>query len=91
MDKQFGLTDQVIARIAQIVQESMMLGIDAVDLLRQIRMREDNPGSLVLTEEYRQQVKMMHDKLLADAERLAQASKSEEDEETASAFRLFKE
>jgi hypothetical protein len=67
----YGLSDQVIARIAQIVQESMMTGIDCVDLLRQVRVEASEGGHLLaLTDDYKQLVKTMHDRLLADAERL---------------------
>lgn len=97
MEKQFGLSDQVISRIAQIVQEGMMLGIDCVDLLRQMRMREDvsefgvGSSTLVLTEDYKQQVRAMHEKLLAEAERLAAKSNDPEDAAAVEAFKLFQE
>jgi hypothetical protein len=86
MEKQYGLSDQVIARIAQIIQEAMMLGIDAVDLLRQIKMKEDGAtNTLVLTDDYKRTVKAMHDKLLEDAERLQQQ------QSTQSGLNLYKE
>lgn len=89
MGNQYGLSDQVIARIAQIIQEGMFLGIDCVDLLRQIRMTAGDDASLYLTEDYKNTVKVMHDKLLADVDRLkAEQDGSEVAENT---FKLFKE
>jgi len=90
MEQQFGLSDQVIARIAQIVQEGMLLGVDVVDLLRQIRVTREvtedgvGTGQLVLTDDYRRQVKVMHDRLVAEAERLQAAGGEQEPEENTS-------
>ena len=72
MSQQLGLSDAVIARICQVVQECMLLGIDVVDLLRMIRVCPDtqNVNQLVLTPEYEKQVESMHDSWLERAEKL---------------------
>lgn len=66
------LSDQVLSRIVQIVQEGILTGTDVVDLLRQIDVEVDqqNVDELVLTQNYCELVKKQHEKLLADAERL---------------------
>jgi hypothetical protein len=62
------LSDSVIARIAQIVQEGMLLGVDVVDLMRQITVEPmADCQTLDLTPEYAQSVKEMHKKLLDEA------------------------
>lgn len=38
MSQEFKLADSVIHRIVQIVQEGMLMGVDAGDLMRQIRL-----------------------------------------------------
>jgi exoribonuclease R len=67
----FRFDDSVIARIVQILQEGMIMGVDVTDLMRQIRVEEATDGeSLVQTEAYRLQVKETHDKLLKQADEL---------------------
>ena len=65
-------SDNVIGRIAQIVQEGMLLGIDVVDLMRQIEVEPahsiDGSQELELTAEYVRGVREQHEKLLAEAE-----------------------
>lgn len=59
------LHDSVLARICQIVQESMLLGVDCVDILRQIELEEGTEhGTLELTEKYKQMVKAQHESML---------------------------
>ena len=72
MNNKFKLSDNVIGRIAQIVQEAMLLGVDAVDLLRQIEVEHSDDAVMELTAEYVKSVRDMHVKLLEDAERLGQ-------------------
>lgn len=64
----YRLSDNVIARIAQILQEGLLLGIDVVDLLRQIEV-EVAPGGneLNLTEPYLFRVLEHHKKLVDEA------------------------
>lgn len=75
MNNVYKLSDNVIGRIAQIVQESMLLGVDAVDLLRQVQVEPSLDGTLELTPEYVKSVQDMHAKLLEEA---AELQKNEE-------------
>ena len=70
----FRLADSVSARLVQIFQEAVLTGVDGADLLRQVRLNvdESEPDVLVLSQEYRQQVKESHEKLLKEAEILRQ-------------------
>lgn len=75
----YGLSDQVIGRIAQIVQEGLLLGVDVVDIMRQMRVEPDESCQLVvLTAPYITQVKEMHQKLLAQAEELQKEQRAKE-------------
>lgn len=71
------LTDGVWARVIQILQESMILGVDCSDLLRQVRVVDasNDPNALELCPEYVKQVEAMHEKLLKEAEELRASSK----------------
>lgn len=64
------LSDDVLARFVQIVQEGMILGIDVVDLMRQVRLVQDarEEGMMTLDPEYVKLVEEMHKKYVADAE-----------------------
>ena len=66
MKKTFKLADEVVARIAQILQEGMLMGTDVTDGFRMIRLEEDdtNPGALVMTQEYRSLVSEQHRRAL---------------------------
>jgi hypothetical protein len=70
----YKLSDNVIGRIAQIVQEGILLGVDVVDLMRQIEVEHvnslDGPPVMELTVDYRDRVSEHHKKLLAEAEAL---------------------
>jgi len=70
MSQKFKHSDQVWHRVVQIVQEAMIMGVDCVDLLRQIEVMSDDKDNLVLTPEYIRSVGKMHEKWLADAVRL---------------------
>jgi hypothetical protein len=67
-------SDNVIGRIAQIVQEGMLLGVDVVDLMRQIEVEPvhsvDDSHELELTAEYAKRVREHHEKLLQEADSL---------------------
>jgi len=67
-------SDNVIGRIAQIVQEGMLLGVDVVDLMRQIEVEPvnsvDGAVELELTVNYVKRVREQHEKLLAEAQTL---------------------
>jgi hypothetical protein len=74
----YKLSDNVIARIAQILQEGLLLGIDVVDLLRQIEVEVAPDGSeLNLTDPYLKRVLDHHNKLLEELEALRAQSESE--------------
>lgn len=73
--KNYKIADEVWHRIVQIIQEAMLEGVDCADLLRMVRVTaSDTTGDLVLTEEYKQSVKEMHEKLLEQAKELANKS-----------------
>jgi hypothetical protein len=66
------LSDSVWHRVIQAVQEGILTGVDVSDVLRQISVvpDEDDPNVLVLSREYQQQVKEMHEKMLQRAQEL---------------------
>ena len=64
----YKFSDGVISRIAQILQEAILLGVDIVDILRQVEVQPSQDGtSLELTAEYTQRVVEMHRKLVEEA------------------------
>lgn len=65
---EFKLSDSVLHRVVQIVQEGIIMGIDVADLLRQIKLTPDNSGesTLVLTKEYVELVESSHKKYLEE-------------------------
>lgn len=67
--------DSVWHRVVQIVQEAMLTGVDCADLLRQVRVVQDDvdPDVLVLSPGYQKQVKSMHDKMLQQAREIQEA------------------
>ena len=70
-------SDNVISRIAQIVQEGMLFGVDVVDLMRQIEVElVDGSTELELNLDYVKRVREHHEKMLLEAETL----KSERDQ-----------
>jgi hypothetical protein len=70
--KNYKIADEVWHRIVQIIQEAMLEGVDCADLLRMVRVAaSDTTDELVLTEEYKQSVKEMHEKLLEQAKQIA--------------------
>ena len=66
------LADNVWHRVVQAIQEAMLTGCDCSDILRQVRVVEDenDPTLLNLSPEYQKQVRDMHEKLLADVKKL---------------------
>lgn len=69
MSQEFKLSDEFLYRIVQIIQESMLLGVDCSDLMRQITVTTQE-GQIVLTDAYKKQVTEMHSKWLENAEKL---------------------
>jgi hypothetical protein len=76
MKKTYKLNDGVWNRVVQIVQEAMLLGVDCADLLRQVEVEPNDDGQLSLTPEYEKMVKNHHEKLLDEADKLAQNKSS---------------
>lgn len=72
---EFNLSDSVLHRVVQIVQEGILLGIDVADLLRQIRLSPsaENDSTLVLTKEYVELVEASHRKYLDDIAKLGKS------------------
>ncbi len=71
MNTSYQLSDNVIARIVQILQEGMMSGTDITDHIRMIRVESDDEGKLQLTAAYAQQVQEGFEKINAEmAERM---------------------
>lgn len=66
--KELKLSDQVLHRIVQIIQEALLLGVDCSDIMRQVRLSvsADDDSTLVLSEEYQKSVIAMHQKLLEE-------------------------
>ena len=66
------LSDQVLMRLVQVVQEAMLMGVDCADIMRQIDVvvDPDNQSQLVLSDDYIKMVREHHVKLVAEAERL---------------------
>lgn len=75
----YKISDAVALRFVQIFQEALLLGLDGADLMRQVRLVVDerNPDTVTLDPQYELQVKEMHEKYLADVERLKKNSASE--------------
>jgi len=70
----YKLSDGVISRIAQVIQEGMLMGVDVVDLMRQIEVEPehdlDGPAELKLTAEYAKRVYEYYEKMILEAESL---------------------
>lgn len=75
MNSEKKFADSVWHRVVQILQEAMLTGVDCSDLLRQIRVVQDDadPNVLVLSSAYQAQVKSMHEKLLQNAREMQEA------------------
>lgn len=72
MEQSLRISDNVWARVIQIIQEAMLMGIDCADLLRQVRVKidESDAGTLVLTSGYEKMVEEHHKKLLDEVEKI---------------------
>jgi len=66
MNSTFSLSDNVIARIVQILQEGLMTGTDITDHMRMIRVEADDEGKLQLSADYVKQVNEGYEKLNAE-------------------------
>ena len=68
----YNLSDNVLRRIVQIVQEGFLTGTDVVDHMRMIKLEtdENNSSQLVLTEEYKTLVEGQHESMLSEIEEI---------------------
>lgn len=85
MNGKYKMSDSVLHRFVQILQEAILTGTDVSDHLRMVEMRPDetDPHVLVLTDDYKDMVKKHHDQMLDFAaqeqgKRLLVEEKSEE-------------
>ncbi len=64
--KTFRMSDSVLHRFVQIVQEAFLTGTDVSDHLRMVEMKMDETDShmLVLTDEYVDMVRKQHESML---------------------------
>lgn len=71
------LSDEVIARLAQIFQEAMLTQTDCVDHMRLLRLQASaaSPDALVPTPEYMKWVNDEYARLATEGERLRAADK----------------
>ena len=78
MKTTYKLSDSVLHRIVQIVQEAFLTGVDCADIMRQIELEEGSSGSLVLTSEYKEMVARQHAEMVKFAEEVQAKKASEE-------------
>ncbi len=74
--KEYTFADEIWHRVVQIVQEAMMTGVDCADIMRQVRVVENDEGVLALTKGYKKMVNENYEKMVKDAEELKKASTS---------------
>lgn len=74
--KKLKLDDTIIARVAQMLQEAMLMGYDVTDNMRTMIVVEsaDEDGKLTLDKDYMEKVKAEHEALIARAEELKTSS-----------------
>jgi len=66
----YSLSDNVLRRIVQVMQEGMLTGTDVTDHMRMIRLTpsDDDPSKLVMTEDYQELVENQHEIMLHEIE-----------------------
>ena len=66
----YKLSDNVLRRIVQLMQEGLLTGTDITDHMRMIRLEEndDDSSQLILTDEYRAIVENQHEIMLQEIE-----------------------
>jgi len=76
----YKISDAVAMRMIQIFQEALLLGVDGADLMRQVRLTVDseNPDTMTLDPQYKDQVGQMHQKYLEEAEALRTAEQNKQ-------------
>lgn len=68
----YKISDDVISRIVQIIQEALFTGIDCVDIMRQLELEvsDDDASVLTLPEEYIKRVAEGYEHMVEQAEEL---------------------
>ncbi len=68
----YKLSDNVLRRIVQVMQEGLLTGTDITDHMRMIRLEEnvDDTTQLVLTDEYKGIVENQHETMLHEIENI---------------------
>ena len=63
--KVYKLSDEVLGRIINILQEAMISGVDILDLFRmmQLTQSDEDENELTLTSDYRDSIKKWHDEI----------------------------
>lgn len=77
--KQFKLSDEVLHRFVQIIQEGMITMTDVTDGMRMVRIvpSEDDPSTLVLTADYKRLVEKQHEVMVEEGKALLRNSRGE--------------
>ena len=68
----YRLSDNVLRRVVQLMQEGLLTGTDVTDHMRMIRLEEntDDSEQLELTAEYRSIVEGQHESMLREVDEL---------------------
>lgn len=79
-ENKFRFSDQIIARILNVIQEAMIAGVDVLDLFRQMQMKpaDGDPHELVLTDEYTKVVDKWHAEIVRELEKRRDDSEAEQ-------------
>jgi hypothetical protein len=64
----YRLSDNVLRRIVQVMQEGLLTGTDVTDHMRMIRLTpsDDDADQLVMTEDYQHLVESQHEAMLRE-------------------------
>lgn len=82
MSQDYKLSDEILYRIVQILQEAILMGIDVTDMLRMIRVTTNETDQLVLSDAYKQQVEKMHEKWLDNVAKLQSEQQTQSESNT---------
>lgn len=60
--KIYRMSDELLGRVLNVIQEAMISGTDVLDLFREMEMKpsDDDPHHLVLTDDYRAKIDAWH-------------------------------
>lgn len=70
MSQQYSLSDEFIAQLAKLLQLALLTGTNLADNLRLVRVTHTDDGTVVLTEEYKENFEANIQKMLAEVETL---------------------